>query len=153
MNMLTEIPANVKLRKYSSAGILFAYPDGSSIVEFQSTSVAKTIRILASGSTRHRVDVQLLDAAAEIQELAKNEFAISPVQPENIEPERFWKNERIIIHLRRLFLEGGRDMMIIETNFVQIENRKYRIDYIVPREHYESGKWIFEVVTETLNNQ
>lgn len=153
MKILTAIPTNVKLRKYSSDDVLFAYPDGSSIVEFQSTDSTKLIRILSTGTSRHRIDVQMLDTELEIEELAKKEFNISPVQPENVAPEMCDIGEQSIWHLRRLFLEGGRDMMMIETNFSQINNKKYRIDYIVAPEYYETGKWIFELITETLNKE
>lgn len=147
-----KTPLNIKLRKYASHGIIFAYPDGSLIAEFETVS-SNLIRILSADSIRNRVDIQILDTDLEIEELSKKEFQVSQSHPEDIAPENLMENERAIWHSRRLFLEGGRDMMVFETNFIQTKNKKIQIEYIARPAQYEAGKWILDLITKTLDSE
>lgn len=150
-NISELIPQNVKLRKHLGEDFSFAYPDGLKFAEFTRDDGSVSRRLVYMHEEQViRIDIDRLAGDLSASERAESLFQSVSDQPENIPPTLLKVNELEIWRTRHLFIEGGRDMRLASTAFVQVHGHLYRFQYYEHPDIFGKGSWVLEVLLMTL---
>lgn len=150
-NPYNLLPPGVRLRKYTGEDLIFAYPDGALFAEFSRPDGSTSTRLVFDHDQQTvRIDIDRLVGDQPAGERAAALFQTAREYPENIPPKRVKVNNLEIWLMRHLFLEGGRDIRVGDTAFVQLYDRIYRLQYYAHPDVFTQGAWVLEVILMTL---